>query len=201
MWGPASRVGAHLDDGLIMPEGRLGWSLSAIGTALGAYFLRDSTTPSVAIGAVMQVAGALVVIDAVRVYHRGEHVVTSGPYRWVRHPYYLGVLLLLLGAIVALRAWPVLILFLVATRLTIKRARNEEHNLRIEFGPTYDAYAARVPFLLPLAPPLPPGGMEGESNAGRGLLGLLIADGPAPEDAPDEPAVSPPDGTRPGDPP
>ena len=201
MWGPAVRVGAHLDDGLIVPEGRLGWSLAVVGTALGAYFIRDSTPLSMAIGAAVQVAGGLLVIDAIRAYRRGEHLVTHGPYRWVRHPYYLGVLTLLLGAIVALRAWAALILHLVAIRLTVKRAKNEEHNLRIEFGAAYDAYAARVPFLLPLAPPLPPGGMKAESNAGRGLLGELVADGPAPEDGPDGPAASPPDDARPGDPP
>jgi len=201
MWGPAARIGTRLDDGLIVPEGRLGWSLAAAGTALGAYFTRDSTPLSLAIGAVMQVVGGLIIIDAVRVFRRGEHLATHGPYRWVRHPYYLGVLLLLLGAIVALRAWPALILFLVAVRLTVKRARNEEHNLRLEFGTAYDAYAARVPFLLPLAPPLPPGGMDGLSSAGRGLLGSLLADGPTDENGADEPAASPPDRTRPGDPP
>jgi hypothetical protein len=194
MWGPAARIGAHLDDGLIVPEGRLGWSLAVAGAALGAYFIRDSTSVSMAIGAVLQVAGGLLIIDSIRVFRRGEHPVTHGPFRWVRHPYYLGVLVLLLGAIVGLRAWAALILYLVAIRLTVKRARNEEHNLRLEFGPAYDTYAARVPFLLPLAPPLPPGGMPAVEAASRGLLGALLADGPGNESRTDG-------GARPGDPP
>ena len=194
MWGPAARIGAHLDDGLIVPEGRLGWSLSVAGAALGAYFIRNSTPISMAIGAVLQVAGALLVIDTIRVFRRGEHPVTHGPFRWVRHPYYLGVLVLLLGTIVALRAWAALILYYVAIRMTVRRARNEEHNLTIEFGPAYETYAARVPFLLPLAPPLPPGGMPAVEAASRSLFGALLADGPDEESRTD-------DGARPGNPP
>jgi hypothetical protein len=198
---PAARFHTRLEDGLILPEGRLGWSLAVVGTALGAYFTGDATTRSMAIGAVVQVTGGLLLIAALRAFGAGERLVTHGPYRWVRHPFYLGVLLLLLGAIVALQGWPALILFLVAVRLTVRRARIEEQNLRIEFGSAYDAYAARVPFLLPLAPPLPPGGLTDEQRAGRGLLGMLGADGAAEQNGTDEPAASPPDDTRPGGPP
>jgi len=176
MWGPAARVGEHLDDGLIVPEGRFGWSLAIAGTALGAFFTRAQAPLLLAFGVPLMVIGGALVAASVRALGAGVRVVTHGPYRWVRHPYYLGVLLLLLGEIVALRAWPALVLFLVAVRLTARRARNEEHNMQIEFGPAYDAYAARVPSLLPLAPPLPPGGMTDEQRAGRGLLGTLLAD-------------------------
>jgi MFS family permease len=198
MWGPAARFHTRLEDGLIVPEGRLSWSLSVIGTALGAYFIEEGTPWSIAIGAVIQVLGGLLLIASLRVYSAGEHLVTRGPYRWVRHPFYLGVLLMLLGAIVALRAWPALILLFVAARLTVRRARVEEHNLRVEFGSSYDAYAARVPFLLPLAPPLPPGGMTDEERAGSGMLGTLLADGPGEWDPTHRPATRPPAETRPG---
>ncbi len=177
MWGPAARVGARLDDGIVVPEGRLGWSLAVAGTALGAFFTQERTPLSLAFGVPLMAAGSVLAASSVRALGRGGRVVTHGPYRWLRHPFYLGVLLLLLGEIVALRAWPALILLFVAYRLTVKRARNEEHNLRLESGRAYDAYAARVPFLLPLAPPLPPGGMPAGASARRGLLGDLGEDG------------------------
>lgn len=198
MSGPAARFHTRLEDGLILPEGRLGWSLSVVGAALGAYALEAGTPWSIVIGAVIQLLGGALMITCLCVYSSGEHLVTDGPYRWVRHPFYLGVLLLLVGAIVALRAWPAVILFLVAVRLTVKRARIEEHNMRIEFGSSYDAYAARVPFLLPLAPPLPPGGMTDEERAGRGLLGALLADGPNGEHRHELPGTTP-DDARSGD--
>jgi protein-S-isoprenylcysteine O-methyltransferase Ste14 len=194
---PAARFHTRLENGLILPEGRLGWMLAVVGTALGAYFTGDVTTLSMAIGAVVQVAGGLLLIAALRAFGAGERLVSHGPYRWVRHPFYLAVLLLLLGAIVALRAWPALILFLVAVRLTVRRARVEEHNLRVEFGSSYDTYAARVPFLLPLAPPLPPGGLTDEQRAGRGLLGMLVADGPGDRSAATDPSAAAPRDTHP----
>jgi MFS family permease len=201
MWGPAAHVGEHHDDGLILPEGRLGWSLSVVGTALGAYALEAGTPWSIAIGAVIQLLGGALMIACLRVYGSGEHLVTEGPYRWVRHPFYLGVLLLLLGAIVALRAWPALILYVVAVRLTVKRAEIEEHNMRIEFGTPYDAYAERVPFLLPIAPPLPRGGMTDDQRARSGVPEVLLADGADEAYLDDRPAAPPPENPRPGDPP
>jgi protein-S-isoprenylcysteine O-methyltransferase Ste14 len=201
MWGPAARFHTRLEDGLIVPEGRLGWMLAIVGTALGAYFTRDPTTLSIAIGIGLQVVAIALGVASLRAFGAGERLVSHGPYRWVRHPFYLGILLLLIGAIVALRAWAALILLFVAYRLTVKRARIEEHNLRIEFGSAYDAYAARVPFLLPLAPPLPPGGMTDEQRAGCGLLGTLLADGPDDEYRAETPEATLPDAARPGDPP
>ena len=192
MWGPAVHAGEHLDDGLILPEGRFGWSLSIVGTALGAYALEESTPWSIAIGVVIQLLGGALMIACLRVYGEGGYLVTEGPYRWVRHPFYAGVLLLLLGAIVALRAWPALILYVVAVRLTVRRARIEEHNMRIEFGTPYDTYAERVPFLLPLAPPLPRGGMTAEQRSRGGVPDMLLADG-AEEAYRDHPAAPPPE--------
>ena len=82
-------------------------------------------------------------------------LVMTGPYRWVRHPYFLGILLMLVGAIVAMRSLPALILLYPALRVTLLRAHREEHNLVLRFGESYLTYHERVPFMLPLRPPLP----------------------------------------------
>ena len=49
---------------------------------------------------------------------------------------------------------PALILFFATVRITLVRARREEHNLALHFGDAYLAYRARVPFIFPLRPPL-----------------------------------------------
>lgn len=52
----------------------------------------------------------------------GQHVITSGPYRFVRHPMYAGALLLLLATPIALGSWVALplvipMIFVIAVRL------------------------------------------------------------------------------------
>ncbi len=78
---------------------------------------------------------------------RGQRVVTTGPYRWVRHPMYAGASLmfvaipLLLGSGYGLAAAPVWIV-LLSFRIPI-----EERMLR-EKLPGYEEYAARVRWRL-----------------------------------------------------
>jgi protein-S-isoprenylcysteine O-methyltransferase Ste14 len=75
-------------------------------------------------------------------------LVTSGPYRYVRHPMYLGGLLITLGEI-ALRLSPLVValnILFVAAQLV--RMRYEEQLLEQTF-PDYAAYRARTSALIP----------------------------------------------------
>lgn len=148
-------------EGVPVGEMRLGWTLMVAGTALGAWAAGDRTPSSAAAGGALMIPGVLLALASVRTLGNARRLVTWGPYRWVRHPYFLAVLILLLGCIVALRAWPALILYIPALRLTVARAHREEHNLRLKFGPEWERYTRAVPFLLPLGPPLPGGRLPG----------------------------------------
>ena len=82
-----------------------------------------------------------------------HRIVDSGPYGIVRHPIYTGIFVAL-AATAAARGTPfsLLGLALMIAGFTIK-ARLEERFLREELGPAdYDAYARRVPMLVPFAP-------------------------------------------------
>ena len=78
----------------------------------------------------------------------GARLITDGPYRWVRHPMYLGSLVIGLGACVAgpqvwrFAAWVVLAGVLIA------KARHEERGLLVQF-PDYDRYRRGRAFLIP----------------------------------------------------
>ena len=146
---------AAVDPGVPAGELRLSWALLVAGCAAGAWATGSKTPTSMAAGATLLVPGVLLALAAVRALGRPTAVVTRGPYRWVRHPYFAAILLLLLGTIVGLRAWAALVLFLPAARITVERARREEHNLRLRFPESYERYSRLVQFMLPLGPPLP----------------------------------------------
>jgi len=80
---------------------------------------------------------------------RNGRLATEGPYRYVRHPQYVGFVLVLTGFLVQ---WPTLLTlamypFLVAMYVRLSLA--EEREARTEFGAAYDAYAKQTPRFLP----------------------------------------------------
>jgi protein-S-isoprenylcysteine O-methyltransferase Ste14 len=80
-----------------------------------------------------------------------NHLVTSGPYRQVRHPLYLSMIVALLGLAVALRGlWGVVGVCILFGPAAAYRARLEEKALARKFGPEWDAYTRQTRFMLPL---------------------------------------------------
>jgi protein-S-isoprenylcysteine O-methyltransferase Ste14 len=78
---------------------------------------------------------------------RGQAVVTSGPYRYVRHPMYLGILVLFLSLGPALGSWYALVPGLMIDGLFVVRTAKEDQMLREEL-PGYADYARRVRYRL-----------------------------------------------------
>ena len=78
---------------------------------------------------------------------RGHHVVSSGPYRWVRHPGYVGALLTYLATPVFLDAgWAFLPALFLSIVLVI-RTRLEDRTLQEQLE-GYRDYARRVHYRL-----------------------------------------------------
>ncbi len=81
---------------------------------------------------------------AVRVQRdRGQTVVSSGPYHYVRHPLYSGFVLFVLGTAFLLGSWSGLLVGLVLMLMAARRAVLEERMLREELH-GYDVYMAQV---------------------------------------------------------
>jgi protein-S-isoprenylcysteine O-methyltransferase Ste14 len=78
---------------------------------------------------------------------RGHTVVNNGPYRFVRHPAYVGMTLVVLGAPVMLSSWWALILGVISAILVIVRTALEDKTLQVEL-PGYQAYAQRTRYRL-----------------------------------------------------
>lgn len=81
---------------------------------------------------------------------RREHtLVTTGPYRWVRHPFYVAVALSMLGNALAAANWFLLIGGAVVFTLLASRVRIEEAQLLARFGGAYQAYLDRTGRFFP----------------------------------------------------
>jgi protein-S-isoprenylcysteine O-methyltransferase Ste14 len=80
----------------------------------------------------------------------GHKLATSGPYAYVRHPIYTGMLGMLLATGLAISHWLAvlagLLVFVVGTAI---RVRSEEKLLREAFGQEFDNYSRSVPAIVP----------------------------------------------------
>jgi protein-S-isoprenylcysteine O-methyltransferase Ste14 len=82
--------------------------------------------------------------------HPDQQVVTSGPYRWVRHPAYTGMIVFLLGVGLALTNWASLaLLATIPTAALVVRIHAEERALLDGLGEPYRRYAATHRRLVP----------------------------------------------------
>jgi protein-S-isoprenylcysteine O-methyltransferase Ste14 len=74
-----------------------------------------------------------------------HELVTSGPYRMVRHPIYASMLCLVVGTGLLISPWPLLlaaiVVFLVATEI---RVRVEDQLLAAQFGESFRSYQKSV---------------------------------------------------------
>lgn len=78
---------------------------------------------------------------------RGHQVCTNGPYRYVRHPMYMGAILSAIGTPLLLGSWWALGVGFLATMLFTWRTAKENQMLQAEL-PGYAAYAQQVRFRL-----------------------------------------------------
>jgi protein-S-isoprenylcysteine O-methyltransferase Ste14 len=113
-------------------------------TAAIAFWFAAPTPRSLAAGAALASVGEALRVWAAGHLEKSKEVTRSGPYRYTRHPLYLGSALIGIGiAVIArdLAAAATIAIYLAAT-LTAA-VRSEEAHLREKFGDAYDAYAER----------------------------------------------------------
>ena len=81
---------------------------------------------------------------------RREHtLVTRGPYRFVRHPFYDAAALFVVGTALLAANWFVLAAGAAVVALLVRRTRTEEANLLARFGAPYQHYLDRTGRFLP----------------------------------------------------
>ena len=101
----------------------------------------------------MLIGGGFVLLAAAwRVLYAAQRTHTlavTGPYAYVRHPQYVGFVLIMVGFLVQ---WPTLLtllMFPILVTMYVRLARREEHEVMAECGAAYARYAAETPAFFP----------------------------------------------------
>jgi len=144
--------------------------LAAVNVGIVAGFLAAYGLPSLsvlahwravfALGIAVWLGGIALRLNSIRVLGRfftydvaisqGQHIVEQGPYRWVRHPSYLGSLLAQIGFGLSLTNWLAMILPVCCLAAGyVYRIPIEERALQRGLGPAYAEYMRRTWRLIP----------------------------------------------------
>lgn len=147
---------------------RVLWIVISASITAGAFLSANGVKPSLPAGVPWGWIGATVFVlgTALRwwsIWHLGRfftvnvavasdhRVIDTGPYRFIRHPSYTGLLLQFAGLGLTLGTLPSLLAVLVLpTWAILYRIRIEESALHAHLPGTYAAYAARTKKIVPL---------------------------------------------------
>jgi protein-S-isoprenylcysteine O-methyltransferase Ste14 len=129
-------------------------STPLVGDALSVSYVLDILAVAIALGSVWLTLTAIWTLGKqwnVRATLVEDHkLITTGPYRIVRHPIYLGMLGMMIATGIAGSYWHVLLVAIVlAVAGTVVRIRYEERLLLEAFGQEFEAYRGNVRALLP----------------------------------------------------
>jgi protein-S-isoprenylcysteine O-methyltransferase Ste14 len=119
---------------------------------LGVLPLRWGVFGVMAISTVLIAGGlGLLAVGWATVYRGRGGLVTSGIYRELRHPQYLGLILIVVAFTLMWPTLPTLLMAPVLVVLYVRLARREDRELAKRFGWGFAAYAARTPAFVPWA--------------------------------------------------
>src|ERR1700735_3351125 len=144
-------------------RGRWRWGFPV---ALVYLLLASPTRHWIAMGAALAALGLLIRAIAAGHLRKDRELATSGPYARTRNPLYLGSAFMAAGFAIAGHSWwaggLILIYFGVFYYALMK---NEEADLLLRFGASFESYAQKVPLFFPT---LLGGGYEGSPETGMG---------------------------------
>lgn len=113
-------------------------------------FLSYMNAAGMPMGLAITVFGmGLVLVGWKRIYGRRGGLVTNGIYGYVRHPQYLGFILISGGWLIHWPTIPTALVWPILVGMYYGLAKKEEGEMRNCFGEEYLAYANRVPMMIP----------------------------------------------------
>jgi len=116
-----------------------------------AVFFSIPSDSSIKAGIGFVMAGLLIRVWANGYAIKLERLTTSGPYAFIRHPLYLGTLLLVIGFVVVLRIHYIIGILVIALMVGVYSStiRKEELMLEKKFKDKYSDYKNKIPAIFP----------------------------------------------------
>jgi protein-S-isoprenylcysteine O-methyltransferase Ste14 len=99
--------------------------------------------------AIMIVGMLLIIVGWKKIHKAQNHLVTSGIYGYIRHPQYLGFLLIASGMNIQWITLPTLFLWPALVVLYYRLAKEEDEKMEEKFGEEYRQYKDKVPMFMP----------------------------------------------------
>ncbi|WP_368518691.1 isoprenylcysteine carboxylmethyltransferase family protein [Rhizobium sp.] len=127
-----------------LDAGRMNWSVMPTSVVILGYIL---LAVGIALGTWAQAVNRFFELGVRLQRERGQHVISNGPYAYVRHPGYVSAILVFAGLALALGSWWALIPAAWASGVLILRTSWEDALLQAELE-GYADYAGRVRFRL-----------------------------------------------------
>jgi protein-S-isoprenylcysteine O-methyltransferase Ste14 len=101
------------------------------------------------IGAWLTLLGMILVVIGWHQIHRAKGLVTTGIYKYIRHPQYTGFFLIITGWILHWETTLTLLMYPVLTIMYFLLARREDMELKNGFGAEYEIYRKSTPMFFP----------------------------------------------------
>lgn len=164
-------------------QGHRRWSIALLAVLAVALLVGMRPTPaSAAVGLPLVLSGAALRLWAVGHLRKTRELTTSGPYAWIRHPLYLGTLLVgsgfvaIAGPVVAAVALPIGLAFFFGHYLP-RKERTETERLEALYGERYRAYRAAVRAFVPSLHPWSPADSGSAAEPVRWKIDRVIDNG------------------------
>ncbi len=139
-----------------LDRGGLRFFLVLVGLLAGTVIFRATTPRSILAGLPVLCVGVIIHTWAKGCLRQNQIVAMTGPYRFVRHPFYLANALIDAGLVIMSGWLPLEIVFPIWwLAIYIPVVRGEERHLCEKFPEIYPDYRRRVPCLIPWRRPLP----------------------------------------------
>jgi protein-S-isoprenylcysteine O-methyltransferase Ste14 len=126
------------------------WDAIGLGQIKSSVYYFSKHWPTRAVGVWMTLIGMLLVFFGWMKIHKASGLVTDGIYRYIRHPQYTGIFLIITGWMFRWLNPTLLIMYPILLILYYRLARREEQQVLKEYGDSYLKYKEATPMFFPI---------------------------------------------------
>jgi protein-S-isoprenylcysteine O-methyltransferase Ste14 len=129
------------------------WDAIGLGQITNSAYYFSRMWPTRPVGVWMTLIGMLLVFFGWMKIHKSEGLVTNGIYRYIRHPQYTGIFLIITGWMFRWLNPTIIIMYPILLILYYRLARREERQVLKEYGDAYLKYKESTPMFFPIKLP------------------------------------------------